>query len=249
MSKRIIDYEDQKKLTELMDKLEGKLNANTKTDALKNIDNNKEWSLTNDFLDIYSFVEGFVKKSEDIESQLRLPRSTVPSRYRIHIDATSIYSGGTDFSGEVEIDTKVEKTTDHIVIHSKRQMIDDLKVFNKADMTEISLLAYNLYPKADTLTIYFEEEIDIGMELEIHIKYHATLLTSANGFGFYQTNYVDSDRVTHFMAATNFESSVSTRYAFPQYDEPGFKAVYELTITHDERHHAISNMMGIRALK
>lgn len=63
------------------------------------------------------------------------------------------------------------------------------------------------------------------------------------GYGFHQT-YYDIGGQRRFLAATNFESSVSTRYAFPHYDEPGFKAVFELKITHNATYGAIANTMG-----
>lgn len=243
MSRRTVTYDDQVILTDLIDLLQNELSENLKTQALKNIDDNKAWIEGPGLFVLQTFLYDFNQKFVEIENQLRIPRSSLPSRYRIHIDARNVHTTNTAFSGEVSIETTVNTQTNHIVIHSKRQIIDDLKVTHKNDGSEVAVFDYSLFPDADTLTIYFTENLEPETELVITIKYSANLLTSANGFGFYQTSYV-IDGETRYMAATNFESSVSTRYAFPQYDEPGFKAVFELTITHDESRHAISNTLG-----
>lgn len=238
----------QPKLLEAIDSLEGKLNPNTKAQATKKITANNDWMESPSFVNVLVSLDEYYKAQDEIENQLRLPRTSQPENYRLHVYAEKIPTGSREFSGEVEIDVYVRDTTSYIIFHSKSQTIEDLKVFTRVGQVEITILDYHLYPDADTLTIYFMEDIEADSQLTVKIKYAGTLLTSATGYGFYQTSYVINGE-TRYLGATNFESSVSTRYAFPQYDEPGFKAVFQVTITHHEVHHAISNTLGTAAQK
>lgn len=56
MSKRICLYEDQAKLTELMEKLEGKFNEGTSNEAMKNIDDNKVWVESEKYNDVSLYI-------------------------------------------------------------------------------------------------------------------------------------------------------------------------------------------------
>ena len=44
-----------------------------------------------------------------------------------------------------------------------------------------------------------------------------------------------------YLATTQFEAT-NARSAFPCFDEPAFKAVFHITVAHDDNHKALSNM-------
>lgn len=240
MSQRIVTYEDQLKLSTLLNDYKDQISADTKANALKNIDDNKVWIASQKFLDAAAAINDYVKMLDDVENQLRLPKTSVPSRYYIHIDARNLHSGDKAYSGEVTIETTVKVATDYIMIHSRGQEIDELKVLDGSGATEIPLFDYHLFPAADTLTIYFVNEIRADTDLKINIKY-STIMTTYEA-GFYQTSYTVGG-VTKYLGATQFQAS-DGRFAFPHYDEPEYKAVFELKITHHESLKAISNTMG-----
>jgi aminopeptidase N len=50
------------------------------------------------------------------------------------------------------------------------------------------------------------------------------------------------------LGATQFQPS-GARYCFPNFDEPGLKAVFDLKITHDASFKAIANTMETEKLK
>jgi hypothetical protein len=240
MSKRISLYEDQAKLTELIDDLEGKIDGNTKEIAMKNINDNKEWHASFKYIDVAVFIGDYVEKSEDFENTWRLPTTSKPQRYRLHIDASKIHTGDRNFTGEVEIDVLITEATDKIMIHSKQQKIEELKVFDRTGAKEIDVIDVHLYEPKDTLTIYFMETLPENEKIIIHIKYSTVLNTF--GSGFHQSSYlIDGKR--RYLGATQFQP-YGGRYAFPHYDEPGFKATFTLKITHDVSFGAISNTMG-----
>lgn len=215
---------------------------------MKNIDENRAWMDSTNFFNLAAHLDEYFKVQEAIESQLRLPRIAFPSRYRLHIDARNIPSGARPFSGEIEMDVTVMETTNYILFHSKQQAISEVKVFIRSTMVEIPIIDYHLYVPSDTMTLYFENDLAANTEIMIRVKYVGNLRTSADGYGFYQTSY-SMNGVTRYLGATNFESSVGSRYAFPHFDEPGFKAVFDLKITHSVLHNAISNGQGTSIAK
>lgn len=246
MSKRISLHEDEVKLMDLMDTLEGRLNDDsTRSKAVKNIEDNKQLIASEKYLEISKFIDDYLKRLDEWENQLILPQTSEPKYYQIHIDARNIHTGDRAYKGEVEIEVLIKEVTDRIIFHSKSQVIDDIKVFNKNDLTEVTVLDHHLYPPADTLTIYFLRELVEGSELLVLIKYSTNMMTYEAGF--HQTSYVMDGR-TRYVGATQFQAT-DGRYAFPHYDEPRFKVVFELTITHDASFNAISNTFGAASSK
>lgn len=177
------------------------------------------------------------------ENQLRLPKTSEPRHYKLHLDARNIPSGDRAFTGEIEIQVVITEPTNRITMHSKTQIIDDLHVFR--GNTELELIEYHLYPAVDTLTIYFVDYVVPNDELTVHIKYRTDLVAGATGF--YQTSYFINGE-QRFLGATQFEST-GGRYCFPHYDEPGFKAIFDFSVTHDISHTAIANTFGTRIEK
>ena len=63
--------------------------------------------------------------------------------------------------------------------------------------------------------------------------------------GFYRSTYKDANGQEKPLASTQFEST-DARRAFPCWDEPAFKAVYQVTLVVDEKLTAISNARVVR---
>jgi aminopeptidase N len=245
MSRRISLFEDQTALTNLIEKLEGNLDATTKDQAMKKIDDNKMFIISAKYDDITTYVEEQVRRAEELENQLRLPKSSVPEHYRIHLDARNVHLGSLPFVGQVKIDVKTTEKTNYIMFHSKNQVIDSLTITNRAETTEIPVLNFHLYDPASTLTIYLMDELEANVEITVHIRYSSMLLTG--GSAFYRTTYTQ-DGMTKYLATTQFQPT-GARWAFPCYDEPGLKAIFTLQITHDPSFSAISNMFGEDSIK
>ena len=65
--------------------------------------------------------------------------------------------------------------------------------------------------------------------------------------GFYLSTFEDADGITHRIATTHFEST-DARRAFPCWDEPAFKATYEVTLDIPEHLAAYSNAAEVSSI-
>lgn len=242
-SRRVVSYEDETLIVSTMDTLAATgraLSQATRDEVMKNINFNKAWASSSRYETIMHFVNNYLDEIDEFESQLRVPKLSEPLNYRIKLDVRNAHSGSLPFNGEVRIDIEIKQTTDKIFFHSKNQVINELKVFDKIG-GEIKVLDYSLQTAADSLTIYFMNELPAGTQIYVDIKYSTRLLTGSTGF--YRTSYSQAG-FTKYLAATQFQPS-SARYAFPHYDEPGYKTPFELSITHHQSFHAIANTFGI----
>lgn len=129
---------------QFLEKLAGKISQSTKDAVDSNVLWNRWWVIANSYYDFATLLESRSWEQDAFEEQHRLPSSSVPQYYKLHIDARNIHDGSTDFKGEVEIEVLVMEPTEHIMFHSKEQVIEDLKVFYK-NGSAAPLLDHSLY--------------------------------------------------------------------------------------------------------
>jgi len=162
----------------------------------------------------------------------RLARSVVPSAYRIFI--TPDLDAAT-FAGRVEIDIDVHDATTRVTVNS---LILDL---GAASITTAS----TSYRSVDTLfdttyetaTFVFERTLPVGPAV-LEVAFTGVLNDLL--VGFYRSTFVDAQGTTHTIATTQFENS-DARRAFPCWDEPSFKATYQVNLTIPSHLAAYSN--------
>jgi puromycin-sensitive aminopeptidase len=173
------------------------------------------------------------------QDAFRLPREVEPHVYRLEIEPDI---GSATFSGTVAIDVTIHQSVDQIVLNAAELAISDVEVRTEG---------------GDVIgcTVTFDDELE-------HVMFRppsalapgtATLTCRFTGTlndklrGFYRSTYTDDAGETHTIATTQFES-VDARRAFPCWDEPDRKAVYEVTLTIDRDLDAFSNspILGVR---
>lgn len=155
--------------------------------------------------------------------QRRLITSIFPLLYSLNITAnpTEKY-----FHGSVDIDVRITKTTDSIVLHGSMDI--------KTAMIDTKFLVWE-YSKDEQLKLYTEprSKFAVGMHV-IKISYRSQFSDEQHGFF-----------VNNGTAITHFEPT-GARLAFPCFDEPEFKAIFNLAVTVPIEYLVISNTEIVR---
>ncbi len=162
----------------------------------------------------------------------RLSRTVVPSRYRIHLTPDL---EAASFVGRVEIDVEVTEATDRVTLHAKNLDLQPARVSGAAG--ELLSGAAQADETYETVTFLFPEALAPGAAT---LSIDFTGILNDQLVGFYRSTYTDPSGATHLIATTQFEHS-DARQAFPCWDEPSFKAVYEVTLSVPEGLAAYSN--------
>jgi puromycin-sensitive aminopeptidase len=152
----------------------------------------------------------------------RLARSVVPSAYRIFLtpDLESF-----TFAGRVEIDVEITEVVDRFTLNALDLELGAATV--SADGTSYRSLEHTTDETYQTATFVFERELPVGPAI-IEIAFDGTLNDKL--VGFYRSTYTDVHGVDHVIATTQFENT-DARRAFPCWDEPAFKATFQVNLT------------------
>ncbi|ORY53935.1 hypothetical protein LY90DRAFT_670288 [Neocallimastix californiae] len=170
-------------------------------------------------------------------NDIRLPKTVLPRAYRLDF-ATSLKNS--TFGGIAEIDIEVVAKTNFIVIHSLNLDLSDIELSAESKVWKPVSVEY--IEKNQYYILIFNDEIKEG-NYTLKTKYSGQF---DNGYyGYYLSSYKDNkDKVT-YLATTQFEPT-SARKAFPCFDEPEFKATFQLNMTVEDGYNAISNMNVIK---
>lgn len=140
------------------------------------------------------------------------------------------------FDGKVTIQIlfdKKYKTIPKFAIHSKQLKNHEIK-FNNIEITKSN---FEL-DEENELIIINPINITNGETNILEISYIGILNDDLKGF--YRSKYVKNG-VEYWIATTQFEST-DARRAFPCFDEPNFKATFDISIKHQMNKMVLSNM-------
>lgn len=164
----------------------------------------------------------------------RLPTFAEPTHYDVRL---SPCLNQFSFEGLSTVDVTIKEATDVVKVHAQSLMIQS-----------VSLIA-NPGEAAKTLETTYDDKLNI-----LSIKLPAVLQPQKVQFvfkfvgelndkmrGFYRSQYKDKDGSEKFLASTQFESTYA-RYAFPCFDEPIYKATFDVTLEVENHLTALSNM-------
>jgi len=146
------------------------------------------------------------------------------------------------FDGNEKVELQVVEETATIVLHSKELLIKHV-TFTPQGGKPIELigLAHNL--RHHTLAFTFASPLPVGLG-ELHVVYQGS--HNNQMAGFYRSGYTDIAGKSKVMVSTQFES-LDARRAFPCWDEPGVKAVFEVTLVIPRALTAFSNMPEVES--
>jgi aminopeptidase N len=166
----------------------------------------------------------------------KLPREVVPHAYRIVLAPDLVrLSAATGretvgFAGSVQIDIDVLHAVDAITVN-----VNDISIARATVNGGVSRVEVD--SRSQTAKVTPPRPLDIGRHT-LAIEYSGTILTHQEGL-FYST--YDAPAGRRWVLATDLEPS-GARRVFPGWDEPAFKATFELSITVPASFHAFSNM-------
>lgn len=162
---------------------------------------------------------------------VRLLSHVKPLRYTITLkpDLESF-----TFEGEEAIQLVLEKSTKTITLHSKELDIESAEVTKGKEKIFALKISYD--EKAETATFLFPKSILKG-NLELKLVFRGILNDKMRGF--YRSSYHVGGTTRH-MATTQFEAT-DARRAFPCFDEPAVKSVFEVNLIVPPESTAISN--------
>ena len=138
------------------------------------------------------------------------------------------------FSGKEVINITLDKAVKEIVLHSKDIDIETVEIAQGKDMQFAQKISYDI--KSETVTFYFKKPIKKG-KAKLSIVFVGII--SDNLRGFYRSRYSIDGKTKH-LATTQFEST-DARRAFPCFDEPAQKAIFDVSLIIPGNHSAISN--------
>ncbi|MFI5036283.1 MAG: M1 family metallopeptidase [Acidimicrobiales bacterium] len=152
----------------------------------------------------------------------RLTRAVVPSAYRLFL--TPDIENST-FAGRVEVDVDVREPTPSVTLHSKNLVLGAATLTTGGTSHRSSESGHDL--DYETATFTFDSVLPRG-PATLEIAFAGVMNDQL--VGFYRSTYVDDAGVTHVIATTHFEHS-DARQAFPCWDEPSFKATFQVNLT------------------
>ncbi|KAJ2952379.1 hypothetical protein O0L34_g4663 [Tuta absoluta] len=130
----------------------------------------------------------------------------------------------TQTTTENSITASMPQDTHTQVTHSSVRNINILSITEASGDRLILTLATALKPDVDYI---------------LEIPFEGNISDSLNGF--YKSTYVNANKEVKSLAVTQFEPT-SARSAFPCFDEPAFKAKFEISVAHRNHLTVLSNM-------
>lgn len=161
----------------------------------------------------------------------RLPGHAVPFRYQLILKPDL---EGFVFEGEEKIFLELKKAATEIVLHAKELEILDVEYFFGRNRHVSGKPV--LDGKAETATLKFGRKVPKGKgRLELRFKG----ILNEKMRGFYRSRYLHEGKEKH-LATTQFEAT-DARRAFPCFDEPAAKAIFDVTLIVPKKLAVVSN--------
>ena len=162
----------------------------------------------------------------------RLDRRVVPSAYRIfmtpNLDAAT-------FAGRVEIDVEITESLKELKLNAIELELGAATVTVGGTAHRSSDIVFD--ETYETATFQFDTALPAGNAV-VEIAFNGILNDQLHGF--YRSTFTDPSGEKQTIATTQFENT-DARRAFPCWDEPAFKATYQVNLTVPSHLAAYSN--------
>lgn len=166
----------------------------------------------------------------------RLNNSTEPTYYELWME-TQVQDEIFNYSGRVIIKFRVLEPTRIVTIHSLVK-IQSYKILKDQD-SEVGVSEIEFNNKTEILSFILSDEIKTDSNYLLDIHFTGILNDQSHGF-FYRRFTEKTNEVSYI--ATTYLHSGNARFAFPCYDEPRYRTIFLIHVTHHPSMEAISNM-------
>lgn len=169
------------------------------------------------------------------QKHVRLSPHIVPTKYELSLtpDLEAFV-----FEGSETVHLTLKKSVKNITLHAAEIDIESAHIDAGALAMAATKISYN--EAAETATITFNQSVPKGTAA-LTLRFRGILNDKMRGF--YRSSYEHEGKLRH-LATTQFEST-DARRAFPCFDEPAVKAIFEVALTVPSASTAISNTLPV----
>lgn len=162
-----------------------------------------------------------------------LPKTAVPSRYALTLDLDPALD---TFKGHEEITLRVRAVSKNVVLHAKDLVASKIELVQGTSVRELRS-STGPFPLSWSLEPTDGAPIEPGA-YTLRIDY--TGKVNAQGFGIFHANYKLDGKPAR-MLSTQLEAT-DARAVFPSFDEPSFRAVFDITLRTPKEMDVAGNM-------
>lgn len=171
---------------------------------------------------------------------MRLPRHLEPVSYGVKLLAFIVEKNFT-FNGDVKIIMKAVEPATNITVHVNDMTIHESSVsvqdLSSGKEVEIDKLDYDT--DRQFFLVHLKEETHAGSQYQLNISYVGNVNDKLAGF--YRSSYQNEKGEKVWLGVTQFEPT-DARRAFPCFDEPSMKAIFNITLGRKSNMRSVSNM-------
>ncbi|ULT89777.1 hypothetical protein L3Y34_008291 [Caenorhabditis briggsae] len=179
-----------------------------------------------------------------------LPTAIFPVEYDLNI--TTYLPGynwkaderNMSYLGSVSIRMEVRQEMDKIVLHSSNLTIIDAKVINSDNNLEIK--SWTINDSNQFLILSLNKIVNPGENLEVFITFGGYLREDRKGY--YITKSTKPTGEPMINAVTQFEAT-SARFMVPCFDEPQFKATWQVKLTYPTGAVGLTNTIDMESIE
>ena len=169
-----------------------------------------------------------------LQTPTQLPRNVRPTHYAVSITP---HAAKMDFDGQVTVDVQVFKPSTSITLNAAGMRFSSVTLSPASGKGAAMPARIAVDEKTQTATFSFAKTIAPG-SYKLAMDYVGTIDTQANGLFAIDYPTASGQKRALF---TQFENSDARRF-IPSWDEPSYKATFDLTVTVPADEMAVSNM-------
>src|SRR4030095_5572180 len=181
---------------------------------------------------IRSFVEAVEKPFNFSQTPGKLPKEVVPTEYAIRVVPNL---ENFTFAGSETVKLNARSRVHELVLNGLELKIEAASVDGK----ELPLSAIKSDNEKELLTLMLPSELAAGDHV-LTLRFTGKINQQGQGF-FYMRYQEQGSGAQKVMLGTQFEATDARRF-FPCWDEPAFRARFQLTVVVPENWLAVSNM-------